>query len=330
VALTYDDITAITNAAYAGKFPQLCFNANVVMARLWKSGTKLGSGERIKVPVKYAYAKSGSYTPYTVFDVSGEKNVTAAFFRWKGYHGDLTMENFELLENDGPEGVKKLLDARHELAKDGIADSMATDMWSLTATDTSAGLTSLMTMCDAAAGTLTGVTTYGDILKSTYTWWGGNLISGSGAAVTTNSNGVTRLVNQGIATIADGNHHPTLIVSSPTVQAKYMDEGINQQHLFDADMLKRGWLICKFGPIDWAADKHLTAYSSTAATNYIVLLDENYIDFISHKSQNMKFGGMAKPVDQEVAVGRYLWAGNIISDAPKRSGIIYNFTVSYS
>jgi hypothetical protein len=330
MALTYDDVSAITNKWYSKMFPSLVFDENIVMSRLWKKGSKVEGGERIMVPIKYAYAKSGSYSPYEVFDVSGEANITSAEFLWKMYHGDITIENMELLKNDNALGIKKILDARMELAKDGIADSIATDMWSATATDSSKGLTSLQVMCDAAAGTLTGVTTYGGIARASYSWWAGNVISGGGGALTTASQGLTRQFSTVFGTLSDGSKHPTVICAHPTVIDKYMQEGIVSQHLYDEEAMKRGWLVSRWNSIPVVGDRHLPTYSTTAASNKVVFLNENYIDFISHKDQNMIFRPLAKPIDQEVSVGRFLWAGNVVCSAPKYSGILYNFTISYS
>lgn len=337
MALTYDDVTAITNKWYSKMFPQIVFDENIVMSRLWKGGSKVEGGERIMVPIKHAYGKAGSYGPYTVFDTSGEKNITSAEFLWKAYHGDITIDGFELIKNDNPLGIKKILDARMEVAKIGMADAMATDMWSKTNTDSSLGLTSLYVMCDTAAAAMataqaaapaTATTTYGGIDRTTNTWWAGlaHVAPLGSGTLLGSTHMLTDCITNAVQLIGDGNRHPTLICAHPTVVGKFMSEGNAIQRVYGEKDLAMGWLVAYYSNIPFVGDRHLPTYSATAALNQIMFLDENTIDFVSHKDRNFIFKPMAAPVDQDVMIGRFLWAGNVTCSDPGRNGAMYTFT----
>ena len=151
MALTFDQITAITNKYYMPKFPELVFKVNFLLNRLWKKGTTPSSGESIKQPIMYQITKGGAYRPYDTFDISAEDQVTAADFTWKYYEVPITLSRDELLKNDGPEGVRKLMDAKMRLAKEQMAQLLANDLYSNTTNDSSAGINGLDNLLDDAA-----------------------------------------------------------------------------------------------------------------------------------------------------------------------------------
>jgi hypothetical protein len=131
MALTFDQITAITNKYYMPKFPQLVFNQNLVQKRLAAKGTKPSSGESIKQPVMHAMGKGGFFNPYDTFDISAEDQLTAADFNWKYCEVPITISRDEILKNKGPEGVKKLLDAKMKLAAMKMGDILASAMFNI-------------------------------------------------------------------------------------------------------------------------------------------------------------------------------------------------------
>jgi hypothetical protein len=104
-----------------------------------------------------------------------------------------------------------------------------------------------------------------------------------------------------------------------------MSEGVLAQRIYDEAALNRGWLVAKYAGVDFIGDRHLPTYSGTHALNKIYFLNENYLDLVTHSGRNFKFSGMLQPTDQDVSVGRFLWAGNMTCSAPKHCGCLYNF-----
>ena len=330
MALTFDEINAITNALYLPKFPQLVFDRNIIMNRLWKKGSKPSSGEFIKQPVMYKATKGGAYSPYEVFDVSAEDQITAARFDWKYYEVPITLSRDDILKNDGPEGVKKLMDAKMKLAGMKMSDDIATDLWDGTTSDSSKNITSIALMCDDNAGTLTSGNgaQYGNITRtdmlvgSRYTW--DAKITSAGAADLDYDGDFSGWMNTTYMSAVDGDIHPTIAIAHNDWLDRFWKDARPDQRFLDKSMLAMGWVSMSFNGIPFVADLHLPAYTATDANNRIYFLNEEFLDFVSHSKENMRFEPFAKPIDQNVSVAHVYWAGNMTTSACHRHAVLYN------
>lgn len=337
MALTFDQITAITRKYYMPKFPQLIFDQNLVQKRLAAKGTKPSSGESIQQPVMWQASKGGSYGPYDTFDVSAEDQVTAANYNWKYYEVPITISRDEILKNQGAEGVRKLLGAKMKLAAMKMSDNLATDMFALrtTGSDSAEYIQSLDNVCDGLSSgsmvLLTGTSgeTLGGINKETYTWWAGNTYSGGG-----DGNGpVYRRLNEAFFTVADGNIQPTILVMHNNSFASYMsgEQGANTgstagQRYMNQSELDAGFLTASFNGKTVVADLHVSDDGTTTeADNRVYFLNEDFLDFVTHRDENNRLEPFAKPVDQAVGVAHIMWAGELTCSDPSRQLILYNF-----
>lgn len=336
MALTFDEISAITNALYLPKFPQLVFNRNVVMSRLWKKGSKPSSGEFIKQPVMYKATKGGAYSPYEVFDVSAEDQITAARFDWKYYEVPITVSRDDILKNDGPEGVKKLMDAKMKLAGMKMSDDIATDLWDKTTSDSSKQITSIALMCDDHDATLTtSGATYGHLLRTdmeigTRAMWDAKLVDfktdvdGTDEAIDYTAGQLTIAMNRLWMKIADGDIHATICLAHNDWLDRFWMDARPDKRFLDSKMLEMGWTAMQFNGVPFVADTHCPARNEVADNNRIFMLNEEFLDFVSHSKENMRFDPFAKPIDQNVSVAHIFWAGNMTTSACHRHGVLWN------
>lgn len=330
MALTYDQVTAITRKFYMPKFPQLVFDQNLVQKRLAAKGTKPSSGESIQQPVMYQATKGGSYAPYDTFDVSAEDQVTAANFNWKYYEVPITLSRDEILKNKGPEGVKKLMDAKMKLAAMKMSDNLATDMFTLrtTGSDSEEYIQSLENVVDGlSAGSMVKLTgtngeTFGGINKETYTWWAGNSYDGGG-----NGNGpVYQRLNEAFFSVADGNIQPTLLVMHNNSFGSYMSEQAGQQRYMKQSELDAGFLTAMFNGKTVVADLHVSDDGTTTEeSNRVYFLNEDFLDFVVHRDENNRLEPFAKPIDQAVGVAHIMFAGELTCSDPSRQLMLKNF-----
>jgi hypothetical protein len=327
MALTYDQITAITNKYYMPKFPQLVFDQNLIQKRLAAKGTNPISGESIQQPVMHAMTKGGYFNPYDTFDISAEEQVTAANFNWKYAEVPITISRDEILKNKGPEGVKKLLDAKMKLAAMQMGEIHSDACFDITApgTDSSAKLNSFENMLDDASDTLSGLNSvtsgvYGGIDKSTYTWWAGKVAAPAASTTGPNYNELVSF----FYTIADGNIMPNLVGMHNTAFASFMRDQQDQQRYMKQSDLDAGFLTASFQGKTVVADLHI-ADSTTAASCRLYMLNTDYIDFVTHKDENARLEPFAKPVDQAVGIAHIMWAGELTSCDPSRSGVWHTF-----
>lgn len=323
-ALTFDDITAITRKYYMPKFPQLAFDQNLVQKRLAAKGTKPSSGESIQQPVMYQNNKGGAYNPYDTFDISAEQQVTGANFNWKYYEVPITISRDELLKNKGPEGVKKLLDAKMKMAAMRIGDLLATDMFALrtASQDSAKEISSLENLCNDAANSLGSGVTYGGIEKDTYTWWAGKCTDGGG----TGGYLLYGTLNGPFYDISDGNIQPDLLVMHNNGMASFLTLNQDQQRYYKQSEMDAGFLTASFNGKTVVADLHVSdAGTTTEASNRVYYLNTDFIDFVTHADENNRLEPFAKPVDQAVGVAHIMFAGELTSSDCSRSGALENF-----
>lgn len=332
MALTFDQITAITNKYYMPKFPQLVFDQNLVQKTLAAKGTKPQSGESIKQPVMHAMTKGGFFDPYDTFDISAEDQVTAADFNWKYLEVPITLSRDEILKNAGPEGIKKLMDAKMKLARMQCGEKLADAMFNVASpgTDSSTGLNSFENMLETTAGLLnsaggSGLGTtpvYGGISKDDYAWWSGKVVSAGGDAKGVNYANLCDF----FWTICDGSIQPDLIVMHNQAFGTYMGGQQGQERYVKQNELNSGFLTASFNGKTVVADLHVSdSGTTTETTNRIYMLNTDFIDFVTHKDENNRLEPFAKPVDQAVSVAHIMWAGELTSCDPSRSGIVCNF-----
>jgi hypothetical protein len=312
------------------KFEQAAFDQNLVQKRLHAKGTKPSSGESIQQPIKYQNTKGGFYAPYDTFDVSAEQQITAANYNWKYLEVPITISRDELLKNKGPEGVKKLLDAKMELAHMKCSDDLATAMFAIvnaaatttTGTDSSNEIHCLDSICgDGTNPSTTASGTVGGIAQGTYTWWKGNPHTAGGDG----HGPVYQRLSEALMGVADGNIIPDLIPMHNNAYHSYTTDQQGQQRYMKQSEMDAGFITAMLNGSTVVADLHVSdAGTTTEADNRIYLLNTKFLDFVTHADENMRLEPFAKPVDQAVGVAHIMWAGELTSSANHRHGVIYN------
>jgi hypothetical protein len=326
MALTFDNITAITKKYWLKKFPQLVYDQSILLKKLAAKGTKPESGASIMQSVMYAGMNGGSFSPFDTFDISGKEVITAANFNWKYYQVSIVLSRDELLKNAGAEGVFKVMDNKMKLARLTMADNLSADLFALAnadASDSGQDLHSLDNMLEDASNTLSAnQTTYGGIDKASYSWWVGQIQSGGG----TGNGPVFLYLNQLYAKCVDGSVRPNLLVGHNNSLASYIASQQSNQRYMKQDNLDAGFMTAEFNGIPFIADLHVTDTGTTTEdSNRVYMLNTDFIDLVVHRDENFRLEPFAKPVDQAVIVGHVMWAGELTSSDPSRSGTLYNF-----
>jgi len=258
------------------------------------------------VPLIYQVTQDGAYRDYERGSTDAEDQITAAQYPWKLYRQHITLSRPELLRNDGPEGIFKILKAKRDAAAAAIRDAMGTDLHTANNGDAAAQLNSLPNLL--GDGTFPTTTTSGGIDKSTYTWWRGEV----------NTSAATTVANLQALwfDIEDGSDHPDLLLSDNTeLEAYYALLDDNKRFInMKGDF---GFTQVEFNGVPWIADRHCTA-------DRVYQLDCEHLDLVSMKGENFRFDGFQKPTDQNVSVGWIYWMGNVVTNDPRKSGFFNN------
>jgi hypothetical protein len=312
---TFDQVSAITNDFYMPKFPENVFKTRFVLMKLWKKGTKVSSGNKIRQPLVYQKGNGGAFNPRAQFNIAAKDQITAAQFNWKHYYVPISIFDDELLVNDGPAGVRKLLDAKMKVAKNQIADDISTDMFKTSTSyygDSDIQINSVVGACGNASYPDSNIT-YGGIQKTSgNSFWHGN-VTNQGGALT-----LAAMETMFLNCSKYGDTPDLITCASNQVENIYSLQASNQRYL-DQKVMDLGFVAYTFKGVPVVPDEHVTSTE-------IYFLNTDYLDLVSHRKQNMRFEKFQKPIDQAAAVAKIFWMGNLTCSDCRRQGVIYGVT----
>jgi hypothetical protein len=287
MALTYNQISAITQVKIMPKLVDNIFAQIPLLNRLKKKESPVDGGTKVQVPLEYAQnSAGGAYSGADTLNNTDVDVITAAEFDWKQYYQSIVIKRDDELKNSGDAAILKFVTSKVKNAERSLRDTMATAAWS-SGTNVK-DILGLRTFLSAS-------NTYGGISQSTYSWWA--------AQDDTSSTTLSFAVLQGLygsATIdAD---QPTVNLTTQTLFDKYYLMLQPQQRFMDAESAKGGFRTLMFNGKPVIVD-------SKCPSGYWVMLNEEYLHWLPHKDENFRFEAFAKPVNQNIKIAHIFWMG---------------------
>lgn len=308
MALTYSEISAITEKYFRPKLIDNIFKSNVLFARLRDKQEKIDGGERMLMPVAYATTTAaGSYYGAQSLDTTPNDQITSAEFLWKTYYANITITGLDELKNAGDAAKVSFVKSKVQIAEKSLAYALGNDIYSL-GTDTVA-LDGLRHAVNTGAAVYGGASvTYGGISRTDYSWWNAQ------ADVTTTVLSISAMETLfGLCTI--GNVHPTLIITTQSIWDDYFTLLQPQQRFMDSKMADAGWANITFRSVPVVVDNRCPTY-------YLFMLNEEYLKLFTHTKRDFKFEQFIKPVNQDIATSKIYWAGILACDNPRLQGVM--------
>lgn len=288
MALTYDQISAITLKYYVPKMYDSIFNSNPLLQRhKKKSYEKVGGGTSLMVPLNYAVpSASGWYSGYDTLSTTDNDQVTAAEYQWKQLFTNITISRLEELKNSGDAQILGLVKNKIKIAEKQMEDLLGTGLFS-NATDAKSiiGLRQIV-------GTSN---TVGGISQTTYTWWSANVDTS-----TTTLSLPSMMTQFNLATINSA--APTVLVTTRSIYNSYYALLQPQQRFSDSDTAAGGFASLLFNGAPVIPDSHCPSSS-------LFMLNEDYLHLWVHKDEDMRFEPFQKPINQNVKVAKIYWMG---------------------
>lgn len=287
MALTYDQISAITLKKFIPKLTDNIFNSNVLLQRGKKKFyEKIDGGTSIMVPLNYAMTTaSGWYTGADTLSTTDNDVITSAEYQWKQIYANITILRMDELKNSGDSQILSLVKNKVKIAEKTIMDTMGTGLYS-----DGSDSESIVGLRDIVAANQT----VGGIDQSTYSWWQGQVDS----TTTTFTLGAFQTVFN-LCTI--GSDKPTVAPCTRTIFDSVYKTLQPQQRFSDSDTAKGGFENLMLNGIPVVADSKCDAG--------IYLLNENYLHLWAHKDEDMRFEPFAKPLNQNLKSAKIFWAG---------------------
>ena len=288
MALTWDQISGITEKKFIKKLHDNIFDSNPLLKRLkQKSYEKLDGGTSIMVPLNYATTTaSGWYTGADTLSTSDNENITAAEYSWKQIYANISITRLDELKNSGDAQKIALVKSKIQIAEKTIMDTMGTAVYN--AGTTNNALVGLRAIVGTAS-------TVGGISQTDYTWWAGQVDSSS----TTLS--ISALQTQFNAASVD-NDLPTVAMATRANYNRYYALLQPQQRFMDSESAKGGFSSLMFNGIPLLAD-------SKCPANHVFFLNENYLHLFVHKDEDMRFEPFQKPLAQNLKTAKVFWMG---------------------
>ena len=310
MTLDYNQLTAITRKYFVPKMVDNIFNSNVLLLRLWKKGTKLDGGLSIVQPLIYAEGTGGSYSHTDGLTITESDDITAAAYAWKQYYANITLVRDDILKNSGKSAVLNLLKSKVQIAEKTLKNKLGDGLHSDGTGNSSKDITGLIIGVDSAG-------TYGGINRATDgdDWWqsqelGG--VSGTPVALT------LKLMQQLFGASSIDNDHPTLGIQTQLLYDKFWSLLQPQQRFTEKSLAKAGFQSLMFNGMPCAVDSKCEIIAATEHTMY--MLNEDYLDFVTHKDENFRMEPFAKPVDRNMQIAKIYWMGNLTSSNCRMQG----------
>ncbi len=301
MALTYDQLTAVTQRKYIPKLVDNIFDSDPLLKRAKEKGwyTPIDGGTSIFQPLMYAQiTAAGSYAPSATLDTQDNDTFTSAEYAWKFYYANITILGADDHKNMGDaqvlDFVKNKVMAAEMTLKDKIGDGLYSDGSTATA------IGGLRLVVDTG-------NTVGGIDQSTYSWW-----QASTEDSTTTTLSISALQTAYNAASINGKT-PTVVLATRANYNRYYALLQPQQRFVDQETAKAGFSNLMFNGTPYIVGSKVPA-------NHIFMLNEEFLNLYYHPKRNFAFDPFIKSTSQDLRIGKIFWMGNLGSSNNRMHG----------
>jgi len=277
--------------------------------RLRKKGkVKPVSGGRTIVQ-EIEYQENGTffrYAGYDLLNVAPSDVMTAAEFDYKQAAVAITASGLELLQNSGEAAIIDLLEGRIANGEKTLLNNIAIDCYSdgTASGGKQIGGLQLLVSSTPTSGTVGGIN------RANWSFYRNQSFSGvtdGGAAVATGN--IQSYMNRLYLRCARGKDKPDLIVADNNYFRIYWESLQAIQRITSSNMGEAGFDSLKYMNADVVFDG---GYGGGAPTNFMYMLNTDYIYFRPHSDRNfVPIGGDRMNPNQDAVVKLLGWAGNM-------------------
>jgi len=284
----WNNVNTLTERIALPRIVDQIFRSNPLMMKLWRQGTKLDGGTFITQHLAYDEGPGGTFDGMELLDVSEAEQITQAQYDWKHYYVSMTIRRSDELRNRGKKAMGRLLTSKMKIAEKTMRNLIAQGIYS-DGSDSS-GITGLRAMV-----TGTG-TTYGNISKTNNDWWRSQVFTDTTLTIF--------LMRQLMGLLTEGSDTPNMIVSTQAIYDLYYNLLQPHQRFASEQMAKGGFTSIMFEGRPVVVDSHCPVAN-------MFFLNTDYIDFVSHEDENMRFEPFRKPHRQAGRSAFIFWFGNL-------------------
>jgi hypothetical protein len=269
----------------------------------------------------------GSYSGYDLLDLTPSEGLTNAEFEPKHYYGTVSFANTDLMKNKGKAKMIDIVDAEVERTKTTLADRLNGDFYLDGTLNGGKNVTGLAAMI-AASGT------YGNISRTTYSWWRSQVTAVGGALQVGGSSGMRRMHND--CGLGMKRMRPDGILTTQAIfeayesmmdaQFRYSNSDKPRVGFADQDLVFRNAELmwdedCPSGYMYWLNSKVMKLVVEPQRDGGVDGDDEG-------DSGDFRLGEWQTPVNQDAKIARIYWTGNLTCRNPRHLGVMTGLTNS--
>jgi len=306
MALSVDQLNAITEKYYVKKLHDNIFDSNPLLRRIRNGGSykSTSGGTQIYVPLNYATTSAaGWYSGADTLNTTDNDNITAAAYDWKSLYAGVSITEEDELKNAGEAAQLNLLKSKMMIAEKTLKDSLGTGLFS-----DGSDSKSIVGLRDIVAADQT----VGGISQSANSWWQAQVDS----STTTLSISAMNSVFQDCSVDSE---IPDYIVTTRAIYNAYYALLQPQQRFASEDEAKGGFSSLMFNGKPVVHDSHCPA-------NHMFMLNLSHLHLFYHPKRNISFEPFQKPINQQVKVSRFLWMGALGSSNNRLHGLLSGIT----
>lgn len=296
MALTYDQISAITQKKYIAKLADAIFDSDPLLKRAKDKGwyTSIDGGTQIIQPLMYAQTvAAGSYAATATLDTTDNDQFSALAFDWRYYYANITLSGPDEMKNKGDSQILDFVKNKTMAAEMTLKDKIGDGIYSAGTTATDIG--GLRLIVDAG-------NTVGGIDQSTYSWFQ----SSEDSSTTTLS--LASLQTMYNALSINGKS-PSVITATRANYNRYWALLQPQQRFVDSKTADAGFQNLMFSGCPFIV-------SSKCPASHIFMLNEEFLFLYYHPQRDFAFQPFIASAVQDVRCAKVFWMGNMgISNA---------------
>lgn len=306
MALTYDQLSAITKKYYVPKLVDSIFDTDPWLQRMKKNGQykTTATGTSAMMPLNYAQVTAaGWFSGADTLSTTDNDVITAAEYSYKQFYTNISISRDDELKNTGDAQVIDLVQSKVKIAESTAADYLGDGIYSSGTNAKSIGGTRVFLVTTGTAG---------GIDAAANSWWRSQ-----------NDTATTTLTISAMQTVYNNcvinNKTPSVVLATRANYNRYYALLQPQQRFTDGDTGKGGFSSVMFNGIPLIA-------GSKVPSGYLQFIQEDTINFIVFKDEDMRFEPFQKPVNQNVKVAKIYWMGAFGCNNLRMNGVMTAIT----
>lgn len=315
------------------------FRSNVVLNQMMENGNVIrqGGGNEIVSPLMYAENDTVmSYSGYDQLDTSPQDGISAAEYQWKQYAATVAISRKERRMNSGEEALFNLLDKKVQQAEMSIQQRINDDLINSFQPGNGGKDLTPIPQIVAKDPTSAPADVLGEIDANDNSFWRNH--SEDSAATTTDDLEEEMLDIYNRARRGGMNTKPDLLVGDQRTFENY-EAGLDKsQRYVDTDMADFGFQNLRFKSSTFVWDETVPDVANDAefneqndyepgtnpATGTIFFLTTEHLEFIIDSETEFESTEFIEPEDQDAAVSKILFMGELTTNNRRKHGILYN------